>query len=81
VWNFTISPAQQPLKSTTIWTIMIDHNPENSDADLSADILHIRSEKVNQNEIENPSGHDNYHDNLDKFDRPDHIHQACKGLQ
>jgi hypothetical protein len=81
-WNFTISPTQQSLKSKTIWTIMINQNLENYDADPSADTLHIRSDKVNQNEIQNPSDDKNYHDdNLTNTYKRDPIHQVCKWLR
>jgi hypothetical protein len=82
VWNFTILLTQQPLKSKTIWTIVVNQNPENYDVDPSANTLRVRSDKVNQNEIQNPSGDKNYHDdNLNNTYKWGHIHQVWKGLR
>jgi hypothetical protein len=48
------------LLCKTIWTIMIYQNPENYDADPSAESLHIRSDQLNQKESQNPSYDKNY---------------------
>jgi UDP-N-acetylenolpyruvoylglucosamine reductase len=82
VWNFRTSPTQQPLKNKTTWTIVINQNPENHDTDPRADMKNIRSDKVNQNEIESPSGGKDYpNDNLNNAYNWDHIHQIGKGLR
>jgi hypothetical protein len=49
---------------------MINQNPDNYDADPNVYTLHIRPGKVNQNEIQSPSGDRNYQDDhLNKTDK------------